>query len=245
MGLRPGSDVAGMSAEARETGSPREDAPNSPEAPGAADMPMAPTLGDSPSEGDGMVDNPSGDCQPDGDGSHPGYSVPGPSDRYLPDCQLTLKRSLWRVFVQPDGTAYVIPRPDAQGLRMGFCEGGEALQELFQTNGLCREAADPAVLNAMKPDAALRITAALHSRLRFEVVEMAESPMVEPFAPPADIQAACEILDEEKRGVVEAICVRTEQRLGGGDVPSIAIQYTVEEVRILAEGLNLAYGIEE
>ena len=125
--------------------------------------------------------NPSGDCMADGDGAHPGYSVPGPNDVYLPDCKLALKRSLWRVFVQESGQSYVIPRPDGLGLKMGFCGDDEPLRDLFEANGLCSEFGDPNILNAMAPKDALSITSALHSRLRFEAVLAGDSAHVDPL----------------------------------------------------------------
>ena len=143
--------------------------------------------------------NPSGDCMADGDGAHPGYSVPGPNDVYLPDCKLALKRSLWRVFVQESGQSYVIPRPDGLGLKMGFCGDDEPLRELFEANGLCSEFGDPNILNAMEPTDALRITSALHSRLRFEAVLAGDTAQVDPFAPPADVQAVCQTADEAQK----------------------------------------------
>ena len=36
-----------------------------------------------------------------------------------------------------------------------------------------------------------------------------------------------------------------EQRLGGGDVPSIAIPYTPDQARALAVELNRVYGISD
>ena len=62
--------------------------------------------------GGGMtLDNPSGDCTADGDGGRIGYHSPA-GDTYYPDCQNTLAREFWRIFMQDNGDVYMIPRPD-------------------------------------------------------------------------------------------------------------------------------------
>ena len=65
--------------------------------------------------------NPSGNCTTIVDGSREGYHSPFPNT-YLPDCKNPLKRELWRVFMNEDGTsAGMIPRPDGLGITHDIC----------------------------------------------------------------------------------------------------------------------------
>ena len=70
-----------------------------------------PGAGGGPSRTTRSVMNPTGDCATSGDGSRAGHS-PDATDVYLSDCESTLAREYYRVFVKADDTAYMIPRPD-------------------------------------------------------------------------------------------------------------------------------------
>ncbi len=48
--------------------------------------------------GEIVIENPSGECEAETDGSRLCYHSPNPTDTYLPDCDNTLDRELWRVF---------------------------------------------------------------------------------------------------------------------------------------------------
>ena len=84
------------------------------------------------------IENPSGDCLSEDNGSRRCYHTPSATDRYLKDCTNGLQREYWRVFAQNEESAYIIPRPDGMGLFYDLCED-ETVGELFETYALCEE----------------------------------------------------------------------------------------------------------
>jgi len=194
--------------------------------------------------GDDVI-NPSGDCEAEHDGSFVCYSVPGADDTYLPDCEAPLERELWRVFQQADGTAYMIPRPDAMGLETGICDGEDAdLAGLFEANGLCEAILDQAgveLINSMDPAEALEIGHALHERLVFEAVSYGDdSAGVAPFAPPEDWVDACDGADDSS-----GICDKIDgwYDLDAGECLEMGVALNEEEAASLASLLNDLYGV--
>src|SRR5690606_37110897 len=138
------------------------------------------------------VDNPTGDCEPESDGSRSGHS-PTRDSQYLPDCDPPLLREYYRVFAQKDKTAYMIPRPDTAGIRYGYCNGDDQqLADLFDRNGLCVEVADPKVVNSMTPKDALWIAHLLHEKLFFVAEDQDGTWDVRPGAFSDDVVAACD-----------------------------------------------------
>jgi hypothetical protein len=84
-------------------------------------------------------ENPTGECDK-GEGGRPCYHSPEPTDTYMPICDGSVDRELWRVFATTDGPADLIPRPDASGLELGICDGDNAnLVDLFERTGLCED----------------------------------------------------------------------------------------------------------
>ena len=195
--------------------------------------------------GDDDVVNPSGDCEAEHDGSFVCYSTPGPDDTWLPDCDAPLDRELWRMFQQADGTAYMIPRPDAMGLETGICDGDDAaLAALFEANGLCDAMLDQAgvtLINSMDPADALTISHALHESLEFAAVEYSDGTGgVTPFAPPEDWVDACDGAADSS-----GICDKINEwyDLDSGDCPNLAAVFSAEEATALAALLNDLYGV--
>ena len=180
------------------------------------------------------IDNPSGDCQADGDGNRRDYFS---SDQYLPDCQNPLERELWRVFAVSEERAYIVPRPDGMGLQFELCED-ESLGALFSDHGLCDEFADPDVINQIAPADALAITNALHQRLRFSV---SDEGRITPYAPEDDIIAACELTDDS---AALDFCELLESRCTILGCDDIGYMPGPEAVAALVPALNLLYGVE-
>jgi hypothetical protein len=188
-----------------------------------------------------QVDNPTGDCKAGSNGAHAGYSVPDRGDTYLPDCDAPLDRELWRVFAQPEGTAYIIPRPDASGLTYDLCDDAE-LGPVFERTGLCEPVADPAVVNALTPEDALTVTHALHERLTFVAVDNGDSWSLDPFAPPGDLADACDAGLEDEPGA-SGLCEEMKDRASGRDRTDIARLWGETETRLAADALNDLYGV--
>lgn len=183
------------------------------------------------------IDNPTGDCTADSDGSHRCYSVS--TDQYLPDCAAPLGRELYRVFAIDDQTAYVIPRPDATGLTLGICDGEDAtLADLFDRNGLCVEIADPDVVNSMTPADALTITHTLHERLDFAAVSSGDSWQVQPFAPDGDHYDACSLTDD---AVIADYCASLTATMDAGECPLMAVVFSEAQAAAMADALNMLY----
>lgn len=189
------------------------------------------------------VDNPTGDCEADGDGSRTGHN-PGDS-QYLPDCDPPLEREYYRVFAQEDETAYMIPRPDAMGIRYGYCSGDDAeLADLFERNGLCVEVADPDVVNSMTPEDALAIAHLLHENLVFVAEQQhGESWGVLPGAMTDDVVAACDRAEVDLSDALDA-CRYHRDRASSKIHDDMGRIYTRAEAEQLAAGLNELYGIE-
>ena len=189
------------------------------------------------------VDNPSGECETDSDGSRQCYHAPMSSDTYLPDCRTDLEREYWRVFAMSETSAYIIPRPDGMGLVYDLCNDSD-IGLLMQNYGLCTEtlgANEVAVINDIPPQDALFITNELHANLLFTVDE---NDSIRPWAPPSDIVDACKISD----GNDEVLSDYCDTALGyydsGDDCPDLAFFPTAEEAHILVARLNRLYGLD-
>lgn len=188
------------------------------------------------------MDNPTGDCEPDGDGSRTGHD-PGDS-QYLPDCDPPLLREYYRVFAQEDKTAYMIPRPDTLGLRYGYCDGDDReLGELFDRNGLCVPIADPEVVNSMTPADALQIAHVLHEELVFVAEQHDESWSVWPGAMSDDVVAACDRAAVDLSDAQDA-CRFHREKVTSKSHDDLGRSYTRAEAEQLAPALNELYGIE-
>ncbi|CAB9524844.1 expressed unknown protein [Seminavis robusta] len=190
---------------------------------------------------------PTGDCSDTTgtNGGRVGYHSPSPTDVYLPDCQNPLQRELWRVFVQEDGTAYMIPRPDGLGITYGLCNNDAFDQELMakaQQYGLCDETVtDPTVINSMTPEDALRFANAFHRQLRFSI---SDDNQIYPWAPDEDILLACEnITSQAALGHCEALANRCNDDTG--ECIEIGVIPSVEAVQELVPALNALYGVLE
>ena len=189
------------------------------------------------------VQNPSGDCASDEDGSRTCYHAPMASDTYLPDCQTDLTREYWRVFAMSETSAYIIPRPDGMGLMYDLCEDAN-VGELMNTYALCSEtlgANEVDIINDIPPEDALLITNALHSKLLFTVDE---DDMISPWAPPNDIVDACQFSDSNDEVVSDYCDTALGYYDSGEDCPDIAFFPTAEEAPIIAARLNTLYGLD-
>jgi hypothetical protein len=185
------------------------------------------------------VANPTGSCQPSGDGARAGYHAPGDSD-WLPDCQNPLRREYWRVFAQSSTSAYTIPRIDGDPRLQVVCaDPAHALAPLTMRYPLCA-AADSAEkvarVNDLAPADALALTHFLHGQLRFA----AGSSTIDPFPMPTDIIDACKLHPNSPE--LQAMCDREANRLQNGI--DIAFPYDGPAAVELAARLNELYGVK-
>lgn len=184
------------------------------------------------------VDNPSGDCVAQGDGGRLGYHSPA-GDTYVPDCQATLPREYWRIFVQDSGDAYMIPRPDgALALRAPCNNPDHPLNAALNAYTLCQEITQPAAVNAMDLDDALAISRLLHASLVFE-----NDPEGGTFAFPNDILEVCKSDNTFRNGPMQERCdfeLEAEQSDTRIDIGWI---HDGEQGTVLAAAMNALYGI--
>ena len=183
------------------------------------------------------INNPSGDCEAESDGSRLCYHSPEASDSYLPDCQNPLKRELWRVFALNESSAYIIPRPDTMGLQFDLCESGE-YTELLQEYDLCADITDPDTINNIPIEKALQITNILHQHLVFSTDS---SGQVTPWAPDEDMLLACQQIDDP---IVDEYCGNISSQNESGECLELAFTYPEEAGLLFATTLNTLYGIE-
>ena len=189
------------------------------------------------------VQNPSGDCSTEDDGSRSCYHAPMESDTYLPDCETDLSREYWRVFAMDEQSAYIIPRPDGMGLFYDLCDDAN-VGELMSTYALCSEtlgANEVDIINDIPPEDAILITNALHSKFLFTVDE---EGMISPWAPPNDIVDACKFSDANDDSVSDFCDTALGYYDSGEDCPDIAFYPTAEEAPIIAARLNTLYGLD-
>ena len=181
------------------------------------------------------IENPTGTCEPDGDGSRLCYSAPAPADTYLPDCDAPLAREYWRVFAVSSESAYIIPRPDGASAVAEACAGDDAdLVALLDRYTLCGSV-DVEQVNDMALADALAITHALHQRLRFEAVDA----NVEPFVPPDDGALICASADPAM-----ADWCGFQPTSDGGNCTDIGYGYASdEEAQAVAAAANALYGV--
>jgi hypothetical protein len=105
--------------------------------------------------------NPSGSCGVRADGSRSGYHH-ALNAIWVPDCQNTLHREYWRVFVRNGGAASIIPRPDgAPELRPICTDPQHALRSIVDRYMLCTTAASnehACIVNTVSVSDALQIS---------------------------------------------------------------------------------------
>lgn len=185
------------------------------------------------------VENPTGDCAADGDGSRTCTHAPEAGDIYLPDCAAPLDREYWRVFAPSEASAYVFPRPDGATATAQACADGDAdVLAALDTYGLCGGPADPDVVNDMALVDAFTITRALHERLAFVAADGAGE--VDPHVPFDDAMLICADPD----AVLDAWCAAQAARQTGDDCTDIGIVMSAEEAEAVALAANRLYGID-
>lgn len=184
--------------------------------------------------------NPSGDCVAPGNGSRAGYH--STTDPWLLDCNNPLKREYWRVFTNPDKTAYIIPRPDGDPHWTIACRDPDMpIAKIASKYSLC----DPAVehgavdqLNAMEPGLALEIAHYLHLHLVFAAPAGAAG--FTPFPIPSDTLDACEVHPNENSADFAELCQRERDNSMG----LFGLTYEGPGAVELAARLNELYGID-
>ncbi len=181
-------------------------------------------------------------CQAPDDGSREGYHS-ATDNVWLPECNNSLQREYWRVFLQSDTSAYIIPRPDGRPELQPVCDDvNHDLHELITTYQLCTAASNSAqveTVNNILPVDALQITHYLHSQLFFELAPDGEQ--LTPFPIPSDIIDACQLDPTTNLPELDEICAREQERLDSGN--SIGFSYSGPGAVQLAERLNMLYGI--
>lgn len=186
--------------------------------------------------------NPTGDCVAPDSGARAGYHAPGDS-QWLPDCENTLAREYFRVFVTESGSAYLMPRPDGYvGLQHACTTEAHPLHRIVVEHALCQPASTPAEVqraNSLSPSDALAIAHELHASLRFVASE--EGLGITPFPIPSDIVDACKLHSNADAPELAAICDREEERLASGH--DIGFSYEGPGAVALAQRLNELYGI--
>jgi hypothetical protein len=188
------------------------------------------------------VDNPTGECVSDTDGSRQCYHAPSNTDTYLKNCDASLEREYWRVFAQDDGSAYIIPRPDGMGLVYNLCEDPD-VGSIFEIYALCEEilgSSSVEIINNIPPEDAMVIAQKLHDSLEFAVDI---DNKISPWAPPNDIVDVCYMSDSDD-GVLSTFC---DTALGyydsENDCPNIIFEPSPEEALIITRRLNILYGV--
>ena len=193
-----------------------------------------------------MLENPSGDCVASDDGTRPCYDGHDGSLTYMPLCDNPRERELWRIFSEPDGTSYMLPRPDATGLDFGICDGDDAeLAALFESKALCKatlSSADIELVNSLTLDEAMEISRALHKRLTFT----ADHPewSLFPWTPEIDIADACDLYPDAFEGFESECNTIRDQFVNNSDCALVSIEYSDEAYAAFAVGLNLLYDVE-
>jgi hypothetical protein len=186
-------------------------------------------------------ENPSGSCGVRTDGSRAGYHN-ALNHAWVPDCQNTLHREYWRVFVREGGEAYIIPRPDgALELRPICADPRHELRSIVDRYLLCTVVSSKEHLrtvNTMSASDALQLTRFLHGQLRFRVVDSNGGVRIHPFAIPSDIVDACETSQRPISPALDLRCrrVRQPERLA-------RIYKDRESEEELVSRLNELYGI--
>lgn len=179
------------------------------------------------------IENPTGSCPSQGSGARPGYHEPQ-GIPWMVDCQLPLRRSYWRVFVQSSTQAYILPRPDGHPLLAAACaDSAQPLRDVVDRNALC--GANELRINDIPPADAMTLTQAFHQNLRFVT-----SPSgVTPAAVPPDLLDACALADTSSPPAFVTTCDRERAR-GSND---ILVPFTGPAADEMARRLNELYGI--
>jgi len=188
------------------------------------------------------IENPTGTCLPDDDGSRACYHSPGADSQYLPHCDAPLAHEYWRVFGMEDDTgvtAYMIPRPDGTAPLDALCAEGSH-GDLLAAYTLCDASVDIDLVNAMDPADALDLSFALHERLVFSAVDYGDMVSVEPWAPPSDVLAICDTGADD--GLAE-LCETYAEYYGGETCLDIAVGFDLETAAALAAAMNDYYGV--
>jgi len=177
-------------------------------------------------------------------GGRSGYHSPSSTDTYLPDCENPLKRELWRVFQQEDGTAYIIPRPDGLGTVYNICNGRVPVKEgiIDKANqyGLCDNDINVAAINHIDPNYGLLFVNIFHRQLHF----VADGQNIQPFAPDSDILDACELREGDE--TLNSYCQAVKNQCNSfGECTEMMVVPSEMQVRQIVPALNELYGIPE
>ncbi len=172
------------------------------------------------------------------------------TDPYLPLCDNPLPKEYWKLFTRDEGsTAYFLPRPDGAGLAYGYCESEDPeIAALFEDNALCTTIDSQAkveIINNIDPADALEISRLIHEQLEFTaVMTFEEFGAIAPFGLPVDLATVCE-QQAESLAAIESTCARL---IDDGTVPTceeddMGTVLTFEEATLLADALNVLYGV--
>lgn len=191
------------------------------------------------------IQNPTGECVAPDSGERAGYHSPSEGDRWLPDCQNTLRREYWRVFAESADSAYLIPRPDgAPGLQDACTDSTHALHAVVERHALCTTAMSSAQVdsaNEIPPSDALAIAHHLHASLRFVAHDQGGYGDIAPFPLPSDIADACALHETASVPDLDSACEK--ERRGSVSSAEEVVQHTGGEAAKLAARLNELYGI--
>lgn len=193
-----------------------------------------------PADPDIPFPNPTGDCTAPDDGGRRCWHTPG-SGTWYPDCDPPLDREYWRVFVESDGTAWMMPRPDGAPPIAAACADEEHPQrELLERLTLCGPV-DVDLLNAMNPADALTLGHWLHTELDFEARVEGDQASIVPYVPFVDEVEACRHTDNP---ALDDYCADRFAFEGAGTCPGetdLVMDAAVAEA--MANAVDAVYGV--
>ncbi len=179
-------------------------------------------------------------CQREDDGGRWGYHAPGES-KWLRDKSAGVAIEYYRVFQEPNGTAYMIPRPDGNPDLFAICSNpAHALRPTLDRYGLCNATPSPEVVNAMAPADALAIAHHLHEALVF----IAEQGAVTPYVPPDDILALCNTDEVFRTTILAERCTFERAAAKSGSRTEQGWSFTPAQALQTAMRMNTRYGIK-
>lgn len=184
--------------------------------------------------GSGSFDNPTGDCPtPASDGFR----------EWIPDCETSLAREYYKVSLQDDGTAYMLPRPDGLPYMAEPCAiQDHELHAIAEQYLLCESATEDTlgVVNSMDLADALAVAHYLSDRHVFVAGETG----VWPYAQDEDVLEACQTDDIFRNGPMKERCDFLLNCAQTGACPAIGWVASGEQAVVLAAKMNEMYGIE-
>lgn len=179
------------------------------------------------------------DDDPNDDGETTDGESNVPEDELVANPEVVRLRTFYKLYKSPDGTCYLLPRPDADATAMDECAADTDIGKKLVQYQVCEESPDPEVINNLPCDVGLEFSTLLNNGIEFTKER--------PYPGLEDRVAACDSATCSGHEAVADYCAyykdQAEKAAAGLPIPAIARLDTDQEMGQIATCLNELYGV--